>query len=153
MTTLPADLPSFRGRLVPRDASRVKALVAHLRECLRDAPEQAGRRVARSAVPDADPAIVAAACAQCGGHCCRKGGDDGFLDTDDLVRIRRALRLSARRLEAAYVAAVADMTYEGSCIFHGEHGCTLPREMRACRARLPALRRVTFHKETLCRSS
>jgi len=131
MAALPADLPSFGGRLVPRDPARVKAMVAHLRRELQEASKAGRARVVRSNVPDADPDIVATACTACGGHCCRKGGNDGFLDTHDLVRISRALRLNRTKLEAAYTAAVADATYQDSCIFHAAGGCTLPREMRS----------------------
>lgn len=131
MAVLTVDLPSFRGRLAPRDPARVKAMVRHLRRELHDAAKASPGRMVRSNVPDADPDIVATACGACGGHCCRKGGNDGFLDTDDLVRIGRALRLNRTKLEAAYTAAVADATYRDSCIFHGARGCTLPREMRS----------------------
>jgi len=131
MAALPADLPSFRGRLVPRDPARVKAMVLHLRHELHGASKGDRGRVVRSTVPDADPATVAAACTACGGHCCRKGGNDGFLDTHDLVRIAAALRLNRQKLEAAYAAAVADATHKDSCIFHGARGCTLSREMRS----------------------
>jgi hypothetical protein len=130
MAVLPADLPSFRGRLVPRDSARVKAMVRHLREQQYDVSDRGGR-VVRSRVPDADPATVAAACTACGGYCCRKGGDHGYFDGDDLVRIRRAQRLTVRELEAAYVAAIPKETYKDSCVFHGAQGCALPREMRS----------------------
>ena len=130
-TPMPPALPSFKGRLVARDPTRVAAVAAFVRETLASAEEDATGAGARAATT-ADTPGAAAACAVCGGHCCRKGGDSGYLDADDFVRIRRTFpRLTCQELEAAYVAAVADETYEGSCIFHAAGGCSLPRAMRS----------------------
>jgi len=124
-------LPSFKGRLAARDPTRVAAVAAFVRETLASAEEDATGAGARAATT-ADTPGAAAACAVCGGHCCRKGGDTGYLDADDFVRIRRTLpQLTDRQIEAAYVAAVAGETYEGSCIFHTAKGCSLPRALRS----------------------
>jgi hypothetical protein len=128
---MPPTLPSFKGRLVARDPARVAAVVAFVRETLASAEEDATGAGARAATT-ADTPGAAAACAVCGGHCCRKGGDSGYLDADDFVRIRRLFpHFTDRQIEAAYVAAVADETYQGSCIFHSTKGCSLPRALRS----------------------
>jgi hypothetical protein len=81
--------------------------------------------------PPASDAL-SAACATCRGFCCREGGDSAYLDANTLRRIRAERpALSPADLVELYAAAIPERSVEHSCIFHGEHGCTLPRELRS----------------------
>ncbi len=81
----------------------------------------------------ATPTIAHRLCAFCAGRCCRSGADHhAWLGADDL---RRWLRHHVGRTWAdavdAYLRRIPDRHVAGSCLHHGEHGCTLPRELRS----------------------
>ena len=90
-------------------------------------------------VASAEPtaAAIATACAGCRGWCCRKGGEHtAHLTVDTLLRaIRRwpseVGAPSADDLSDQYVAHSEATHAEGSCLFHGERGCRLPRSLRS----------------------
>jgi hypothetical protein len=78
-------------------------------------------------------ALLGQGCATCGGACCTRGGTHAFLSA-------AALRGTAREhtqgdtglpLERLYTAHLPATHYAGSCVFHGERGCTLPRALRS----------------------
>lgn len=73
---------------------------------------------------------MAAACIACRGHCCRAGGSRAFMDAKSMSRIRRA-HANADDLIDAYVAAVPELHIADGCVFQGERGCTLPRDLRS----------------------
>jgi len=77
-------------------------------------------------------AVLARGCATCGGACCTAGGDHAFLRRDNLRRIRRAhATIDDATLHATYAAHIPERHYAGSCLFHAEHGCALPRTLRS----------------------
>ncbi|WP_197356820.1 hypothetical protein [Aureliella helgolandensis] len=72
------------------------------------------------------------ACGTCGGMCCKLGCDHAFLNTSLLCRVLdERPGLLADALTDAYMQKIPEETYENSCVYHGIHGCELPREMRA----------------------
>src|SRR5206468_2985195 len=76
------------------------------------------------------PGVLAKACAQCQGFCCRRGGNHAYLTGDTIRRYSDAHpSLSSADILAAYMSRVGQVTFEGSCIYHGSHGCTLPADM------------------------
>ena len=74
---------------------------------------------------------LATGCATCRGWCCRRGGTHAFLDA---ARIRRLFREHPELTESAvvdlYRSHLGDRHLEGGCVFQGETGCELPREIR-----------------------
>lgn len=80
----------------------------------------------------ANAAVLARACAACGGACCTAGGDHAFLRRDSVRRIRRSHPTSDdAALHATYASHIPERHYAGSCLFHGERGCALPRTLRS----------------------
>lgn len=72
------------------------------------------------------------ACATCRGRCCDAGGDDAFLDEITLIRYRQSNPdMGPEEIVSTYLAHLGEESYEGSCVYHGEFGCYLPRSMRA----------------------
>ncbi len=72
-------------------------------------------------------------CALCRGHCCALGlRGKAFLEPHDL-RGWLDERPDATWADAVdhYLAFVPAEHLQGSCLFHGERGCTLPRERRS----------------------
>lgn len=127
------ELPGFDRRLRRVGPSRRKILADFLRREIADiaSPTAAGRKT-RGANTSASAPDLAGACAACRGHCCRKGGDDAYLDTAALhLAWSRLPDLNKDQLVSTYLDAVPDKAFEGSCIFHAEKGCSLPRTLRA----------------------
>lgn len=79
----------------------------------------------------AEARALAAGCATCRGWCCRQGGTHAFLTAD---RIRRLLRerpdLDPDDVPALYEGYLGPRHLRGGCVFQGESGCRLPRELR-----------------------
>ena len=103
-----------------------------MRELLADlkTPARAARK-AGPAPPDEVPA-VGTACSLCRGFCCRTGGNEAYLNPKTLARVwSERAHMTADDLVAAYVDAVPELAFAGSCIFHAERGCNLPRAMRS----------------------
>ena len=126
---------SSRG-LVPMEPERVRRLRKHLVQSLR--AMRTMKRPAQSASPmRPEPEgfagdVARAACTLCRGWCCKGGGDHGYLDERVMVRVRQAQpELDARAVIRLYVGSVPAMNYAGSCVFHGEQGCTLDRSLRS----------------------
>jgi hypothetical protein len=125
--------------LVTPEPGRVADFVQHLdgliaRAFAADAPPcddaAAGRRGA--ARPPAPPARGAPSRA-CRGHCCLKGNStQAFLTVDSIAWVRRNDPLATpEAIRDAYLSRVPAQSVAGSCLFHGDRGCTLPRTIRA----------------------
>lgn len=134
--TLRVTVPGQRAGLAPVTRAQVRALKRHLLDALRDLraarrPERLIQR--RAAEPKGFVAqVVAAGCRHCRGSCCMAGGTHAFIDERTLARVRAEQPgLTVRGIIRAYVDAVAPEAYQGSCVFHGAQGCTLPRPLRA----------------------
>ena len=77
-------------------------------------------------------AVFAAACAMCRGKCCRVAENRAHLRAETMLQFMHLHpELRPRDVMAAYLAHVPTRSYRGSCLFHSETGCNLPREMRS----------------------
>ena len=84
--------------------------------------------------PAPEPEIVDVACAACQGFCCLRGGGDNhaFLTAQTLLQVVETdPELTPEALREVYVSALPEASVEGSCVYHGAAGCTLPRSHRA----------------------
>lgn len=130
-------VPRYAGVLAPVTTERRRELRAHLLRTLRTLGaryrDEATPATPLRPEPQGFPGTVAhAACTLCRGYCCRGGGERAYLDERDFARVRRTLpELSASALVHAYLHRVPEKAHAGSCIFHGRHGCTLPRTLRS----------------------
>jgi hypothetical protein len=71
-------------------------------------------------------------CATCRGRCCNGGGDHAYLTVDTILGyMRDHPKQRPREALEAYLARLPNRAYEDSCVYQTEHGCALPREMRA----------------------
>jgi hypothetical protein len=133
---LPVMVPLNSRALVPMDPERVRRLRKHLVQSLR------AMRTMKRPVEGASPTrpepggfageVARAACALCRGFCCKGGGEHGYLDERVMARVRQAQpELEARAVVQLYVERVPATGYAGSCVFHGERGCTLDRSLRS----------------------
>ena len=77
-------------------------------------------------------AVMGQACALCQGECCKTGADDAYLSRHVFRRYLDAHpELRPEDVVTAYLERVPDRSYQGSCVYHGPQGCTLPRAMRS----------------------
>jgi hypothetical protein len=119
-----------RASLRPVDAARRRALAENLEKELADlARGLCSPRVTATEVPPAAP-LGRAVCTACRGGCCRAGGDHAFLDADSLMRVLDDGTVARAGIVDLYLGHVPAAAMEGSCIFHGAAGCTLPRTLR-----------------------
>jgi hypothetical protein len=129
---LPVMVPRNDRKLVPKSPERVRRLREFLIGMLRSTKELNAASRVRPEPEGFGAEVARAACSLCRGWCCKNGGDDAFLDEPTIARVRHAgSALSARAVLRLYVERVPAMSYEGSCIFHGERGCTLDRSLRS----------------------
>ena len=80
----------------------------------------------------ADLPVLDAGCALCGGECCQTGGNTAWLEPATIQRLNWQTQIiSEQRIVEHYLSYVPAVSYENSCIYHSERGCTLPRKMRS----------------------
>jgi hypothetical protein len=134
--TIPlAVIPYTEGPVGPLPEHRRDALRTHLRELIRRAAEEPPDEPDEPAAPDLPPdmlAVLGRACGQCGGYCCRKGGEHAFL------RVNTVRRYFADHPDhgpdecvEVYLSYTNADSNEGSCVYHRPDGCALPRELRS----------------------
>lgn len=126
------------ARRLPR--RRRRAFRAHMRQvaaAVEAKPEEppdppAYVTMPPSEIPPAEGALLGAACAACGGRCCREGGERAYI-TPRTVRRWLAAHPGARPSDAvvAYAAYLPTTSVPRSCVYHTATGCALPRAMRS----------------------
>jgi hypothetical protein len=80
----------------------------------------------------AEGAALNAACSTCRGYCCGYGGVEAFIDEPTLQRFAEAHpALDSDDILRAYISRLPKRSMKDSCVFHGEQGCALPRDMRS----------------------
>lgn len=134
-------VPANRTRVVELPPHRERRFREHLERVVAEAfaLREAGTLPAPSPIAERGPEpgtdasrLLAAACATCRGKCCKQGGDRAFIDVPTIARYLAAHpEAAAAEVLAAYLAPLGGKTYERACVFQGERGCRLPREMRA----------------------
>lgn len=128
--------------LAPVPEARKERLHAHLRRCLAAVADPGGPPLAEMLAPHQNalpqplhappPEPLAQACGLCRGYCCAEGGDEAFIEPATLARVRSQLAdLGEDELCGLYLEALPERGIAGSCVFHGERGCSLPRTLRA----------------------
>ncbi|MCA9139178.1 MAG: hypothetical protein KDB00_20535 [Planctomycetales bacterium] len=77
-------------------------------------------------------AILGNGCALCRGHCCPQGSGHAFIHVDTIVKYMESNPgKRPRDVLQDYLSRIGSRTYEDSCVYHCEKGCSLPREMRS----------------------
>lgn len=75
---------------------------------------------------------VAHACGTCRGYCCHSGGDHAHLSRQTFARVlANSDGLSIEDVVRAYLELVPEQHYKGSCVYHTDSGCRLPRNLRS----------------------
>jgi hypothetical protein len=134
--------------LVPASTRGMALLPAARRGLFREHLETVLTRLAQTATPSGvaqppderavetpftnEPPAVGAACSTCRGYCCHGGGVKAYIDDETLQRFAQANpSLDRNEIMHAYVGHLPKRSVKDSCVFHGEQGCALPRDMRS----------------------
>lgn len=140
-----AVLPLNQDIETPLPEGRRTAFAQHLRRNLAEARARiaAGELVEPAAIttsvdnrPDpekeAETHLMNAGCMTCRGECCKLGGDHAFNSSSTMMRfVDRHPMLDDEAVVARYLAYLGERTLKTGCVFQGQRGCTLPREMRS----------------------
>ena len=129
-------VPMIVRKLVRNSPERARRLRKHLVQALR------ALRTMKDPVGNASPLrpapegfaakVTKTACTMCRGYCCKGGGEHAYLDERVMARVRLAQpELDARAVLRLYLDSVPEVGYDGTCLFHGEKGCTLDRSLRS----------------------
>jgi hypothetical protein len=81
---------------------------------------------------EAERQLVGAGCARCRGRCCMLGADHAFNGPETMMRyLERYPTHDDETIVARYLSYLAPRTLQNGCVYQHEHGCTLPRDLRA----------------------
>lgn len=121
---------------VPADNERRELLAEHLRDIVNEANADLSlmAAVAEPELPEPAPSspLGGELCKFCAGGCCTKGGNAAYLTPKTLRRVSAAAGLdSCNSLVATYLSYLPEQSMAGSCIYHTDCGCALPRELRS----------------------
>lgn len=129
-----AVVPYQEKRPVPLPADRRDAFARHMRAIAEMAfaePAPEADLSYREDLEAPEAGYLAAACASCRGGCCEIGGDTACLSYVDVMRYRqRAPQATIEAVIEDYVSRVPAAAVEGSCVYHTQRGCALPRDLR-----------------------
>jgi hypothetical protein len=130
------ELPANSEKILLSGEERKGLLRDYLREelaAVSELPRVDRTRSFEASPSESSPSLdLETICAKCRGHCCRKGGDHGFISPRTLRRVLAAdPTLDADALIDVYLSHVPPRSYAGSCIYHSASGCALPRALRS----------------------
>ena len=123
-----SELPPIRRAVFATELDRLLALL----ESEGQVTEAPGTALPASPTDPDVMAVASRGCSGCKGYCCQTGGTHAFITIRTLRRIRSAQPdLTTAQIREAYLSRLGGMTYQNSCVFHGEQGCKLPGEIRS----------------------
>jgi hypothetical protein len=138
----PAILPRNQQLLIPLGSERVKAHRQYLEQIVQEAAELRdadGMMVPETSATtngispiEAEFPVLGAACGLCGGYCCNTGGNTAWLEPATIFRLlRQAPPVAEDGIVENYLKYLPAISYENSCIYHAENGCSLPKNIRS----------------------
>jgi len=142
-STLPiALLPRNERLLAPLPETRYETHRSYLLKIVKEARtcyENGGELLAEPSAPvngissiDAKLPVLSTACGLCRGECCYTGGNSAWLRPATIQRQQWfRLGVSDKRIVDFYLSYLPVTSFEESCVYQGEYGCTLPRTLRA----------------------
>jgi len=138
-------VPANQKEITVLPEHRIQEFKQYLRQCIEDA---CARKQNNPADLQSDPhttdslvntdseyerVALIQGCTTCKGFCCLKGGETrAYQDAENMLNyVRQNENKSIDTILNEYLGYIPELTYENSCVYHTEAGCTLPREMRA----------------------
>lgn len=126
-------VPSFANGLVPLGEERRQRFRAHIAQVIAESWDQPPAEESDVPViprPEVQE-FFGGACALCRGYCCRLAGDHAFFRAETVQRFRRDFPdMTQEQVIDHYMSHLQEQSLENSCVYHGERGCVLPRDIR-----------------------
>ena len=132
-------MPANKNILTELPEARKAAFLAHLTAIFNDL--KTGSEMTHKIynnklddpLPEEEASLLGYACATCKGNCCGLGSTHAFQDYPSLENYlcTQPKDLSEDELKEAYRGYMPTQSYRNACVFQGNQGCTLPREMRS----------------------
>lgn len=134
-------LPRNQQRLIPLGRERINAHRRYLEQIVQETAElhDAGITPTETSATtngvsptQANLSVLGAACGLCGGYCCNTGGNTAWLEPASIARLfRQAPSVARDGIVEHYLCHLPETSYENSCIYHAENGCSLPKNIRS----------------------
>lgn len=82
---------------------------------------------------EGDQTLLAKSCATCRGHCCVTGGMTfSFINKSTIAKyITHNPDVIQGDIVEANISHIPERSYQNSCVYHSDSGCSLPNPMRA----------------------
>lgn len=131
-----AVVPHWTPELIPLLPEQRQSLAEFLHGLVVSGADEAEEEVMAAAPSTDSPALAAhlgRVCAVCRGYCCVHGvAHNAFLDRKVLLRFQAGSPgLDLREVVSVYLDCLPERHCRDACLYQGERGCVLPREMRA----------------------
>lgn len=118
---------------------RKEEFLSHLKALFNDikAGEETTRRLysreLEAPLPAVESTLLGNACATCKGYCCGLGDTHAFQDYPSLKHYlsTQPADITENELAETYSSLIPSHSYQNACVFQGDHGCTLSRDMRS----------------------
>jgi len=128
-----AIVPSFANGMVLLPEERKQRIRAHIAQVIAESWDQPpADKIDVPVIPR--PAVqefFGGACALCRGYCCRLAGDHAFFRAETAQRFHRDNPdMTQEQVIDHYMSYLPEQSLENSCVYHGERGCVLPRDIR-----------------------
>lgn len=138
----PALVPALQRALTRLPDVRRSALSDHLNGLIAEARKEpmvsTDERLfgaENGVVPEMDSlsfSVAENACGTCRGFCCVNGRDHAYLTVETINHCwENYPQLEAHDVHSVFLSHIKEWTFENSCIFHSQNGCSLPRELRS----------------------
>jgi len=130
---LRARLPANEQPIVPLREERRAVFAENISAALDRAMSDPDRPFPETTETPADQGpLIRASCTACRGSCCSYGGDRAYLYPDHFRRLLRDHPGKSREeILSEYRSHLPPAVYDGSCVYHTDSGCALPRSMRS----------------------
>jgi hypothetical protein len=139
---VPVSVPAAERPISLLPQERLSVLGDHLAQLISDLREDGGEAARQRGDDDTStPAaegdcmrvsILQQACATCRGYCCLGGEDLAYLDRGMMSSyLDEHPQDDPPEVISRFLSHLPENTCEDSCVYHGEKGCGLPREMRS----------------------
>ena len=133
-SAIPARVPYLGRPVIETPEDEKRAFRATLRDSLRKTFQEVetGSFAPIPEEEDTDTPVLDASCIACRGFCCRQGAGHAFLKPEYLPTvIARRPGDSPATIYRDYVRRIPEKSMEDACLYQGEQGCVLPRDMRS----------------------
>lgn len=130
-----ATAPFLAAKFRTQKKKEIEAFERHVLNLARQVKrnESIRQRPPQPAPKGQPPLELGALCRACQGSCCQMGvGKNAFIDADTVSRFMETNSdTNVQQVGETYLDFVPETHVKGSCFYHTQKGCNLPREMRS----------------------